>query len=130
MSSSGASRKTDSSRKATLAGLRTQIDRLDRQLVSLMNERAEVAREIGHIKQTSGQQTYDPSREETVLERVAAANGGPLLDEDGLDLFPQHSEQQTHPKREQHLVIHKHMRNIKNNNTHHPVEIKYCHSKR
>jgi chorismate mutase/prephenate dehydratase len=65
-------------RKTGLASLRTDIDRIDRQLVGLMNERAEVAREIGHLKQTSGQKTYDPSREETVLERVAASNAGPL----------------------------------------------------
>jgi chorismate mutase/prephenate dehydratase len=61
-----------------LAALRTQIDRIDRDLVGLMNERAEIARQIGHLKKSSGQETYDPSREEVVLERVAAANPGPL----------------------------------------------------
>ena len=81
MSSPGSSRKSDSSRKPSLATLRSQIDRIDRELVALMNDRAGVAREIGHVKQTSGQQTYDPSREETVLERVAAANAGPLSDD-------------------------------------------------
>ena len=87
MSSSGSPRKTVGSRQATLAGLRTQIDGIDRQLVSLMNDRAEVAREIGQIKKTSGQQTYDPSREESVLERVATANGGPLSDDSLKSIF-------------------------------------------
>jgi chorismate mutase/prephenate dehydratase len=80
MAQSGSRRDAsgDGSRKAGLPALRSQIDSIDRQLVGLMNDRAEIARQIGHLKQSSGQQTYDPSREETVLERVAAANAGPL----------------------------------------------------
>ncbi|MFM7522154.1 MAG: prephenate dehydratase [Planctomycetota bacterium] len=63
---------------ADLGELRGEIDRIDRALVGLMNERAQVARRIGQLKKASGQQTYDPSREETVLERVAGLNPGPL----------------------------------------------------
>jgi chorismate mutase/prephenate dehydratase len=61
-----------------LAALRAEIDRIDRELVGLMNARAEVARQIGHLKKSSGQETYDPSREEMVLERVTATSQGPL----------------------------------------------------
>lgn len=61
-----------------LAPLRAEIDRIDRMLVSLMNERATVAGKIGHHKRATGQQTYDPSREEIVLERVAGNTPGPL----------------------------------------------------
>jgi len=61
--------------------LRGEIDRIDRQLVALMNERATVAGRIGHIKRATGQGTYDPSREETVLDRVASTNPGPLSGE-------------------------------------------------
>jgi len=64
-----------------LAAIRGQIDALDRDLVGLMNARAELARQIGHIKRSNGQEAYDPSREETVLERVAASNPGPLSNE-------------------------------------------------
>jgi chorismate mutase / prephenate dehydratase len=83
MAHSGSPRDSglDGGKKPGLTHLRAQIDKLDRQLVGLMNERAEIARQIGHIKQATGQQTYDPSREETVLERVASANDGPLSDE-------------------------------------------------
>ena len=77
----GSQRKNDSQRKPALVSLRSQIDRIDRDLVGLMNERAELARQIGHVKQSSGQQTYDPAREETVLERVTNANAGPLSDD-------------------------------------------------
>ena len=64
-----------------LPGLRAEIDSIDRALVALMNERATVARKIGHWKRATGQGTYDPSREETVLERVASTNPGPLSGE-------------------------------------------------
>ncbi|NCX98562.1 MAG: chorismate mutase, partial [Planctomycetia bacterium] len=83
MAQSGPSRKSpaEPGRPAGLATLRSQIDRIDRELVGLMNQRAELARQIGHLKQSSGQVTYDPSREEMVLERVVASNGGPLSGE-------------------------------------------------
>ena len=68
----------DAGKGPGLAPLRAQIDRIDRELVGLMNERAEVARQIGHIKRSAGQETYDPAREEVVLERVVEANPGPL----------------------------------------------------
>ena len=69
---------SDAGKPTGLAALRAQIDRIDRELVGLMNARAEVARQIGHLKKSSGQETYDPSREEMVLERVTATNQGPL----------------------------------------------------
>ncbi len=62
----------------SLTALRSEIDRIDRQLVELMNERAVVAGRIGHVKKSNNQRTYDPSREETVLQRIADANPGPL----------------------------------------------------
>ena len=77
-----ASRKTKVARKKTtkrkpgLTTLRKRIDTIDHELVALMNQRAEVAREIGHLKSASGELTYDPSREELVLDRVADANEG------------------------------------------------------
>ena len=74
MAHSGSPRDSagDSAKKPGLPQLRSQIDKIDRQLVGLMNDRAEIARQIGHVKQSNGQQTYDPSREETVLERAAS----------------------------------------------------------
>ena len=58
--------------------LRGQIDRLDRDLVKLMNERAKVAHETGKVKRAAGQTVYDPAREEEVLGRVLEHNKGPL----------------------------------------------------
>lgn len=61
-----------------LSALRKRIDRLDGQLVRLLNERTAVALEIGGIKQAAGEEIYAPAREKAVLERVAAMNLGPL----------------------------------------------------
>jgi len=80
MAQSGSHRKppADGSRAPTLAALRSQIDGIDRSLVGLMYERADLARQIGNLKQSNGQLAYDPSREEIVLERVTSSNKGPL----------------------------------------------------
>ena len=73
MAQSGSQRKSAAEARPTgLTALRSQIDKIDRELVGLVNARAELARQIGHLKQSSGQVTYDPSREESVLERVVA----------------------------------------------------------
>jgi chorismate mutase / prephenate dehydratase len=75
-------KKTSASeaRGPSLAELRSQIDRIDRDLVVLMNERAKVAHAIGEIKNQQGMECYSPAREEEVLTRVASANKGPLGD--------------------------------------------------
>ena len=62
----------------TLGALRAKIDRIDRELVSLMNERAKLAHKIGKVKEANGQQAYDPIREEQVLARAREHNRGPL----------------------------------------------------
>lgn len=62
-----------------LAGLRQQIDTINEQLVALLNERAEVARQIGKAKQ--GGPIYDHAREVAVLRHIMAINKGPLSNE-------------------------------------------------
>ena len=61
--------------------LRAQIDAINVKLVRLLNQRAKLAQEIGYLKTASGALIYQPGRERLVLERVAAANQGPLTDE-------------------------------------------------
>jgi len=65
----------------TLEDLRKRIDALDAQLVELMNDRARCAVEIGRLKRDNGTtDVYAPEREREVLERVVAANKGPLAE--------------------------------------------------
>jgi len=61
-----------------LAKLRGQIDKIDRELVKLMNERATHALEIGHVKSSNGRVVYDPAREDEVFANVLESNSGPL----------------------------------------------------
>src|SRR5262245_23049055 len=65
---------------ASLKNLRTQIDKLDLQILKLVNERAQHASEIGRIKSENGGEIFSPAREEEVLQNVLQANKGPLDD--------------------------------------------------
>lgn len=69
-----------SSRTPTIASLRSKIDRVDQELVRLINDRAKFALEIGKLKNSSGISAYAPAREDEVLSRVLALSKGPLAD--------------------------------------------------
>ena len=71
-----------------LRRLRRRIDALDRRIVVLLNERAELGREVGREKAASGRRAIrDAEREREVLLRVTMANDGPLLQADLLALY-------------------------------------------
>ena len=59
---------------------RRKIDDLDRQLVRLINERAQCAHEIGRLKHDSAMPIYEPDRERIIFQNIARANAGPLSD--------------------------------------------------
>lgn len=60
-----------------LAPLRARIDAIDHEIVALLNERAEIALEIGRAKQRTGRRTVrDAQREAEVLERVTSTSAG------------------------------------------------------
>src|SRR5712691_7858331 len=63
---------------ASLRTLRTHIDKLDLQILKLVNDRAGVAAEIGKFKNDHGAEVFSPAREEEVLQNVLDANKGPL----------------------------------------------------
>ncbi len=62
----------------SLAPLRARIDELDRAIVELLNERAQVVVEVGKVKQQTGGPIYAPHREAAVLSRVLGLSAGPL----------------------------------------------------
>ena len=64
----------------SIEGLRKEIDRLDSQIVTLINERAKVVREIGGLKSRADGHIYVPARELEVYEKVCGHNDGPLPD--------------------------------------------------
>src|SRR5436853_2773627 len=77
--SDGSSLTAVSSRAAApLRTLRNQIDKLDLQIVDLINRRAALAAEIGKVKNDHGAEVFSPAREEEVLKNVLESNKGPL----------------------------------------------------
>ena len=61
-----------------LAECREKIDRVDRRIMALLNERTETVQVIGRIKASVAMPVYEPKREEEVFRNIAAANQGPL----------------------------------------------------
>ncbi len=66
---------------ASLADLRLQIDALDRQLLALLNQRAQVAQEVGEVKKREGTPFFRPDRVAQVIEQIQKSNKGPLKNE-------------------------------------------------
>jgi chorismate mutase/prephenate dehydratase len=63
---------------AHIKSLRTQIDKLDLQILKLVNERADSAAEIGSLKNETSADVFNPVREEEVIKNVLDASKGPL----------------------------------------------------
>jgi len=59
-----------------LAELRAEIERIDRELVRLIGERVQLARQVGAVKQSAGMPALDREREAAVLERADVAARG------------------------------------------------------
>lgn len=58
--------------------LREQIDEVDRQLLELLNRRANLSLAVGQAKRQVSGRVFDPAREARLLERLASLNQGPL----------------------------------------------------
>lgn len=61
-----------------LAECRRNIDRIDVQVLALLNERARVVEIIGTVKRDQTLPVYEPKREEAVYKNVLENNHGPL----------------------------------------------------
>ncbi len=60
---------------------RKSIDKLDAQIVRLLNERTKHVLAIGEIKLRAGEEIYAPHRERVVLQRICRKNKGPITNE-------------------------------------------------
>ncbi len=54
--------------KKGLEKLREELREKDREIVTRLNERAELSLEVGEVKKESGRAVYDPSRESLIFE--------------------------------------------------------------
>ena len=62
----------------TLESLRNDIDALDDQLLTLLNQRMELVRQVGELKRTTNTVIYRPEREKQILDRLHVQNAGLL----------------------------------------------------
>jgi chorismate mutase/prephenate dehydratase len=70
-----------------LKPLREQIDAIDAQILDLLNRRARVAQEVGHVKAEVNAPVFRPEREAQVLAGVAQRNPGPMRSGDVQTIF-------------------------------------------
>lgn len=63
--------------------LRQAIDRIDDQILQLINKRLEIAVAIGKIKEKNGEPIIDAEREKNIIDRLARKNEGLL----GVDIL-------------------------------------------
>src|SRR4051794_35052784 len=70
-----------------LKPLREQIDSIDAQILDLLNRRACIAQDVGHVKAETNAPVFRPEREAQVLRSVAQRNPGPLNSHDVQTIF-------------------------------------------
>ena len=66
---------------------RTEIDRLDDELLRLLNQRAHLGTVLLRLKRAAGLPICDPARELEVICRAREGNAGPLDDEAVENIF-------------------------------------------
>ena len=70
-----------------LTQLRGKIDTIDKQILELLNQRAEVVLEIGELKKQNDLVVYDPNREKQIEKNLAEMNNGPMPDKSVINIF-------------------------------------------
>jgi chorismate mutase/prephenate dehydratase len=61
-----------------LSSLRSEIDACDSRIVAALNERAQLAVKVGHLKHANGAPVFRADRESEILRRLGEASEGPL----------------------------------------------------
>jgi len=67
--------------------MRHKIDKIDTELLKLLNERLRLSVRIGRYKSTYGKSIFLPERESTIIRRLERLNKGPLPREALIDIF-------------------------------------------
>lgn len=62
----------------SLNDLRAQVDKIDQQILDLINGRAKLCVQIGQLKAAEGAPIFSPEREDEILAKVTLSNKGPL----------------------------------------------------
>ena len=64
--------------RSQLAILREDIDKVDAELLRLLNQRAELVLKVGELKKANNLAVVHADREKILLARLCAENSGPL----------------------------------------------------
>jgi len=81
----GTSRKTTGT--ASLNAARREIDKIDQQVLKLINQRAQLAKELAACKDAAEAPVYSPEREESVIDGAVGRSRGPLSPESVRAIF-------------------------------------------
>lgn len=66
---------------------RNEIDEIDKEIVDILNRRAEIVHQIRTLKQQADLSLFDPKREEEIYEKIFSHNKGPLYNENLQEIF-------------------------------------------
>lgn len=61
-----------------LKRMRGEIDKIDEEILNLLNKRAKIVLEIAHIKRKENSSFYSPEREKEIIQRLMSINKGPF----------------------------------------------------
>lgn len=67
--------------------LRDQIDKIDCELLRILDQRAEVVKQVGELKKKQNQKIHDPTREQEILDKITRESHPHLLDGEVKTLF-------------------------------------------
>ena len=75
--------------RSQLGILRENIDKVDAELLRLLNQRAELVLKVGELKKANNLAVVHADREKVLLARLSEKNSGPLPQEMVVQLFQQ-----------------------------------------
>ena len=75
--------------RSQLAILREDIDKVDAELLRLLNQRAELVLKVGELKKANNLAVVHTDREKVLLVRLCEQNSGPLPQKMVVQLFQQ-----------------------------------------
>ena len=70
-----------------LEKFRSQIDKIDSEIVKLLNQRAELALRISELKAKEQLPVFDSEREQKIFEKLCSENSGPLSNESIMKIY-------------------------------------------
>jgi chorismate mutase/prephenate dehydratase len=96
--------KKDQNDIPDLGELRESIDELDKRIVDLLNQRAEVSLSVGRYKAATGEAIYKPFREQEVMDKIAGSSPGPLPDKHLRTIYREIMSSSRHLQRPERVV--------------------------